>query len=240
MSSTDSTAGDRNRPKPVTLQPAEAEGGRFALTGGIATGKSTVAEMFTRRGAVVLDADRAAREVVAPGSPWWSELRELLGPAYFDAEGTLQRRALRERIVRDGRCRRQVESILHPAILQLMERRWQEILKSQPGRPILFDIPLLFEANLDHRFTIIILVYAPREVQIQRLMARDNLSFEQARETLQMQLPIESKRERSHYLIDNSGTLDQTEEQVEALFTTLFGASSPAGPHSLPHYRASR
>jgi len=207
---------------------------KVALTGGIATGKSTVAAMFAHRGALLLDADQAARQVVSPGTPCWTRLRSLLDPSYFDARGILQRRVLRERIIRDPVCRQEVNSILHPAILEWMETRWAEALESRPGRPIVFDIPLLFEADLHPRFDIIILVYVPAAVQVERLMARDGVTFEEARETLGMQLPIESKRQRAHYLIDNSRDREHTRRRADTVFEAVFPDFSRQRPPSSP------
>ncbi len=194
---------------------------RIALTGGIATGKSTIARFFAELGARILDADVAAREAVALGRPCWQQLRELLGPAYFETDGTLKRRSLRERIIGDPECRTAVNAVLHPHILEGLDRQWQSWQKFHPDAIIIFDIPLLFEANLADRFHTIILAYTPREIQIQRLMARDGLSREAAQETLTMQLPIETKRSLSHLIIDNGGDLEYTRQQVGAVWEKL-------------------
>jgi dephospho-CoA kinase len=194
---------------------------RIALTGGIATGKSTVATFFAELGAGILDADQVAREVVTPGTECWRKLRDFLSPAYFDEDGTLKRLLLRERIIDDEHCRLTVNSILHPCIVKGMEERWQTEQRLRPEQPVIFDIPLLFEVNLARHFDMIILVYAPRDVQIQRLMLRDGLSREKAVATLAMQLPIEAKRALSHVVIDNSRDLDQTLEQVKSIWEKL-------------------
>ncbi len=187
---------------------------RIALTGGIATGKSTVAGLFAELGAHILDADVAAREVVAVGTPGWQKLRELLGPSYFEADGSLKRRQLRERIISDGRCRSLVNALLHPAIMQELDRQWHSWREIHPEAIIIADVPLLFEADLARHFAIIMLVYIPRELQIQRLMLRDALSREAAEATLAMQLPIESKCALSQFVIDNSLDLEHTRRQV--------------------------
>lgn len=194
---------------------------RIALTGGIATGKSTVARLFAELGAYILDADIAAREVVEAGTPCWKELRELLGPAYFEVNGALKRRKLRERIIGDHQCRSMVNAVLHPCILQELDRQWRSWRELHPDSVIIFDIPLLFEADLAYHFLTIILAYAPREIQIQRLMARDSLSREVAEETLTMQLPIDAKRSLSHLIIDNGFDLDHTRHQVKSVWEQL-------------------
>ena len=201
---------------------------RICLTGGIASGKSTVAKMFADCGAIILDADQAARDVVEPGSPNWRRLREFLGQAYFHADGRLNRRKLRQRIITDEACRLQVNAILHPAIMAEMERWRQDRLRQSPHQIIIFDIPLLFEAKLADRCDTILLVHVPREMQIQRLMARDGVSREEAESSLGMQLPIEEKRRWADIVIDNSGTLEQTRRRVEVVWRELTAGEGEA------------
>lgn len=194
---------------------------RIALTGGIATGKSTVAGMFADLGAVILDADQAARDVVQPGTPCLQKLLDSFGSEYFDALGNLDRRRLRECIIRDPQSRERLNAILHPAVMALMESQWEEWQKREPNRPVIFDIPLLYEAGLAHRFHPVILVYVPREIQIRRLMNRDGLSLREAEKTLTMQLPIESKKEWAHLIVDNSRDPEHTRIQVENIWNKL-------------------
>jgi dephospho-CoA kinase len=197
---------------------------RIALTGGIATGKSTVAGLFTELGAVILDADQFARQAVEPGTVYLLKLHDLLGDDFFDHAGHLKRRKLREHIVADARLRAQVNSILHPYIMQAMEEEWRQRTAANSQQIIIFDIPLLFEAKLTQNFGLIILVYAPREIQIERLMHRDKISRAQAEQTLTMQLPIEFKRPRAEIVIDNSSDLEQTRRQVAETWRALKGA----------------
>jgi dephospho-CoA kinase len=195
---------------------------RIALTGGIATGKSTVAAMFARLGAIILDADRTAREVSEPGTSCWRRLKELLGSDYFDRDGQLKRRKLRERIVQDAPLRSQVNAILHPCIFDLMQSEWEKRTEAEAGRLVIFDVPLLFEAGAADRFDVVILVYAPPEIQVRRLMARDKLTRHEAEGTLAMQLPIESKKEASDIIIDNSSDEGSTYRQVEEVWKRLY------------------
>lgn len=194
---------------------------RIALTGGIATGKSTVAKLFMDLGAVLIDADQAAREVVQPGSSCLEALHRILGPECFYEDGQINRRKVREGIIQDAALRAKVNAVLHPAISRVMEAQWQESLRMNPNRSVIFDIPLLFEADLARHFDTIILVYAPAEVQIERLMSRDHLSREEARNTLEMQLPIEEKRNLAGIIIDNSGELEKTRKQVLEVWELL-------------------
>jgi len=206
---------------PISPSVSSKNFGRIALTGGIGTGKSTIAKLFAALGATVLDADQVARKVVQPGTSCWQKLRDLLGPTYFEENGALRRRQLRERIIWDRQCRLTVNAILHPAILEEMDRKWQALSRRRPEPMVIFDIPLLFEGDLADRFDTIILVYTSREIQINRLMQRDGLSREEAEETLTMQLPIETKRAASHLVIDNSRDLSHTRRQVRAVWDKL-------------------
>lgn len=203
---------------------------KIAITGGIATGKSTVAAMFARRGAVILDADKVAREVVQPGASGWEGLRRVLDPSFFNADGQLNRRRLRECIISDPACRAKVNAAMHPAILQAMDAQWQAVSAALTPCVVLFDIPLLFELDLDSHFELILLVYVPEAGQAARLMHRDGISREEALKNLAMQLPIEVKRRRAHRIIDNSGDLESTERQVEEIWEELNRATAPSAP----------
>jgi dephospho-CoA kinase len=182
--------------------------------------------MFADLGARILDADQVARDVVQPGTECWRKLRDFLGSDYFEENGELRRRKLRHRIIHDSDCRSAVNAIMHPHIVQEMDRKWESLQTLRQGHITIFDIPLLFEADLAHCFNTIILVYTSREIQVRRLMLRDGLSLEEAAETLSMQLPIDTKRARSHLTIDNSFDLDHTLQQVKAAWEKLISQSS--------------
>jgi len=203
---------------------------RIALTGGIATGKSTVAKRFRELGAIILDADVYARGAVLPGTESWKALRDLLGAGYFNPDGELKRRELREKIIREPSWREKLDSVLHPFILGAMWSDWDRQKTLHPETPIIFDIPLLFEGGFDRDFDCIILVYTPPEIQVERLIKRDCLDGEEARRTLSMQFPIESKKAVSHYIIDNSGDIELTLRQTEEVWAKLLAESPPAEP----------
>jgi len=188
------------------------------LTGGIACGKSTVSGMLEARGAAIVDADRIARDVVLPGQPALQDIREAFGDDVLLADGTLNRKALGAVVFGDEAARRKLEAILHPRIRAEMARQMADWNEREPGRLVVVDIPLLYESGLDKRFDFeeIIVVYVPREVQLERLMKRDGLSSEAAEQRLDAQMPIERKKELADVVIDNSGSLEQTEAQVEA------------------------
>lgn len=196
---------------------------KVGLTGGIACGKSTVSRMLAARGAAIVDADRIAREVVEPGAPALLDIRDAFGAEVLNADGTLDRGRLGSIVFADEASRRKLESILHPRIRSEIHRRMDDWTERDPGRLIVADIPLLYESG-QYEFPEVIVVYIPMELQLERLMKRDGLSFADAQRRLQAQLPIEEKRERADVVIDNSGTLEETERQVEAYMAARAGA----------------
>lgn len=187
----------------------------LGLTGGIACGKSTVARMLVSRGARLVDADQIAREVVLPGSPALDEIASRFGPGVIQADGTLHRKKLGEIIFRDPEARKALESITHPRIRAIMRERMERYHREHPSGLVVVDVPLLYESGLDKMFEEVMVVYIPQELQIERLMQRDGLSREQAESRIRSQMPIEEKKRRADYVIDNSGDLAETEAQVE-------------------------
>jgi dephospho-CoA kinase len=172
---------------------------RVGLTGGIASGKSTVANLFSSRGAAVLDADVIAREVVAPGSHGLAALVAAQGGGILDDEGRLDRAELRRRIFADAATRRQVESILHPEIARELERQ----SGITPGPYQVLVIPLLVEAGLEHIVDRVLVVDCPEEEQIRRLMARDGAAREDAMRMLESQATRERRLAAADDVIDN-------------------------------------
>lgn len=193
------------------------------LTGGIACGKSTVSKMFEARGAHIVDADRIAREVVMPGEPALREVADAFGGAVIAADGTLDRGRLGSIVFGDAAARRKLESILHPRIRAEMARQMEYWAQADPGSLTIVDIPLLFESGLDklYDFKDIVVVYATRDAQLERLMARDGMSREEAEKRLAAQMPIEEKRALADVVIDNGGSLRDTEAQVDRYVASL-------------------
>jgi dephospho-CoA kinase len=180
---------------------------RIGLTGGIASGKSTVADLFAARGAAVLDTDVIAREVVVPGGHALAALVAAQGGGILDDEGRLDRAELRRRIFADAATRREVESILHPEIARELERQ----AAVTPGPYQVFAIPLLVEAGLEHLVDRVLVVDCPEEAQIRRLMARDGATREDAMRML------DSQATREDDVIDNGGAPTDLPAQVAAL-----------------------
>ncbi|WP_309121404.1 dephospho-CoA kinase [Paenibacillus sp.] len=197
------------------------------LTGGIACGKSRVSRMLEARGAAIVDADRIAREVVLPGRPALLDIRETFGEDVIAPDGTLDRKRLGSIVFGDESARRKLEAITHPRIRAEMARQMSEWNEKEPDRLVVADIPLLYESGLDklYAFEDVLVVYVPREVQLERLMARDGMSREDAERRIDAQMPIEEKRKRADVVIDNSGSLAETERQVEAYVAGKTGST---------------
>lgn len=186
----------------------------IGLTGGIASGKSTVSAQLAELGAAVVDADRIAREIVEPGSPILADIATRFGQALLLPDGSLDRKALGAIVFADEGKRKELESIMHPAIRAIMKQRMTELERDQPTRLVVVDVPLLFESGLAPMFERTLLVYVPPATQLQRLMARDGSTEEEAASRLQSQMPIDRKRELADIIIDNSGSLERTKEQI--------------------------
>jgi len=193
------------------------------LTGGIASGKTAVAQMLTELGAIVIDADQLAHEVTAIGSPALAEVREQFGAAVFGADGELDRAALAAIVFADRAWRVVLESITHPRIAQLSQQRIAEAMARNP-RLIVYAAPLLYERGLEQWLTEVIVVDVDISTQRQRLLARDGAT---ALLRIDSQLPLADKRRRATWVIDNSGTLEHTRAQVNTLWRELVGKMLP-------------
>ena len=203
---------------------------KVGLTGGIASGKSTVSEAFARLGAKVLDADKVAREVVLSGQPAWRKLQQSFGPEFFFPDGEVNRSKLRRLVFADPEERSKLNAIVHPEVMKEINRRFEQLTTSAQDAVVVVDVPLLLEVGVAHRFDRVIVVYVTENVQIKRLRQRDGLSLEGARRALSTQMVLNKKVEQADYVIDNSGTLDETQAQVEEVWQSLLLlAQSPQG-----------
>lgn len=199
----------------------------IGLTGGIATGKSTVARMLVARGAALVDADRIAREIVEPGQAALARIAERFGDRVIQADGTLDRRMLGTIVFADADERKALEAITHPAIRELMRERIAALEAERPDRLVVADIPLLYESGLQHLYEGVMVAYVPREVQRARLIGRDGLSPEEADKRIRAQMDIEEKRRLADYVIDNSGSLADTEAQLDRFWRSLRSGPVP-------------
>lgn len=195
------------------------------LTGGIATGKSTVAAMFAACGAAVVDADRIAHALQEPGQPCYRQIVDAFGPEILDGAGRIDRRRLGARVFADASARQRLEAIMHPGIRQACEN---EIRAAEAaGRKIcIVNAALILETGRRDRFHKIVVVSAPEEVQVERLVHTRGLTPAQARQRLASQWTTAAKAALADYVIDNGGDLAGTEEQVARVYAALEAASA--------------
>lgn len=193
----------------------------IGLTGGIASGKSTVSALFVREGAALVDADVIAREVMLPGHPVLAAAVQAFGERILRPDGSLDRAGLADIVFRDPEALQTLNSLTHPAIRREIRERMRALEQEDPQRLVIVDIPLLYESELDTLFEQIIVVYVPRRVQLARLIERSGMTLEQAEDRIAAQMDIELKRRRATYVIDNSGGLEATERQVASLLDRL-------------------
>ena len=191
----------------------------LGVTGNIASGKSSVCRELARRGAVVVDADQLAREVVAPGSPVLEQLVTAFGRDILDADGSLNRESLGKRIFADAAARERLNAITHPAIAALAVKRLQNLRDS--ATLIIYEAPLLYEAGAETRVDKVLVVKIDPAQQLARLMARDGLDEDSARQRIDAQMSQQDKISRADFVIDNSGSPEKTCEQLEALWPQL-------------------
>ncbi|MFD0673477.1 dephospho-CoA kinase [Cohnella sp. GCM10027633] len=187
----------------------------IGLTGGIATGKSTVANLLAARGANVIDLDRIAREIVEPGQPALARIAERFGQAVLREDGSLDRKKLGAIVFADEGERKALESITHPAIRSVMKERMANYEREEPSKLVVVDVPLLYESGLESYYDEVMVVYVPRDEQLRRLMKRDGMSAEDAEKRLSAQMDIEEKKSRADIVIDNAGNSEHTKRQVE-------------------------
>ena len=184
-----------------------------------------VAQMFAELGAVVIDADKLAREVVEPGQPALPEIASTFGPDVLLPDGRLDRPKLAGIIFSDPSERAKLDAITHPRIRERMEG---QIEARRSGRGVLIlDIPLLYENNRTNMVEKVIVVWVDAQTQLQRIRQRDGLSAEAARQRISAQMPLDAKRARADHVIDNTGGRDETQRQVEAIYRLYAPASAP-------------
>jgi len=193
----------------------------LGVTGGIATGKTVVSEMLEEMGAPIIDFDIIARQVVEPGKPALEEIVVYFGEQVLQEDGNLDRKKISDIVFRDIEKRKKLEGFTHPRISEEFIRQVNEITNSDPDAIIQVAVPLLIELNLQYRFHKILVVYAPREMQIERLMKRDGITREAAANMLKAQLPIDKKVEYADFVIHNEGSLEETRKQVKDLWELL-------------------
>lgn len=191
------------------------------LTGGVATGKSTVAKMFKQCGAAVINADLLARQVVEPGKPAWRAIVKLFGKTVLNQDRSLDRQALGSIIFHNPKKRRQLERIIHPRVAREQARLTKAITRKDPNAVVIYEVPLLFEAGVDKRVDKIIVVTADRNIQIVRLKKRNGLSRAEAIRRIRSQMPLAKKTQQADHLLNGTLPRPSLRRQVGQLFRSL-------------------
>ena len=199
----------------------------IALSGGIGSGKSTVSEMLVALGATLVDADAIVHELQSPGAPMLDAIRDAFGDDVIDGSGALDREALGAVVFRDPEARTRLGRIVHPPVIAEMMRLAKEAVDR--GDPlVVLDIPLFFEGRKAGEgsaavmtYEAMVAVWVPREVQVERTVARDGCDRSEVERRVNAQLPIDEKKAMATHVIDNSGPLESTREQVRALYESL-------------------
>ena len=192
----------------------------IGLTGGIASGKSTVATILKQLGAAVINADELSREVVQPGNEAWKEIVETFGADILQSDKTLDRKKLRTMVFNSPEARKKLEAIIHPKVRALAEERIRELAAA--GRSIIvYEVPLLFEGQLHLWLRPVILVACDVNAQKQRLRDRDRLTNTEAQRHIDAQMSLEEKRKLADYVIENNGSLEELEQQVKSVLEMI-------------------
>lgn len=191
------------------------------LTGGIASGKSVVAARLGEHGAVVVDADKIAREVVEPGTPALTRIAEEFGPGVIAPDGSLDRAALGAIVFADEGARRILNGITHPAVRELSHRRFAEAAAADPDAIVVYDVPLLMEARGADEFDVVVVVSAPEETRIERMVSLRGMSREEATRRIRSQVPEEERRALADILIESGGTLEETLARADEVWDEL-------------------
>lgn len=193
----------------------------IGLTGGIASGKSTVVTMLRDFGAAIVDCDVIARQVVAPGSQALQQVAQVFGPQSILPDGSMNRPYIGDIVFHEPKRKKELEDILFPLIYAQIDAEKEAITAANPEAVIILDMPLLFEIKYESYVDEVWLVYVDPETQVQRLMARNQYTKADAVARIQSQLPIDTKKALAQVVIDNSGTLDMTKEAVQAAWQAL-------------------
>ncbi|HDB3492732.1 TPA: dephospho-CoA kinase [Staphylococcus aureus] len=187
----------------------------IGLTGGIASGKSTVSELLSVFGFKVVDADKAAREAVKKGSKGLAQVREVFGDEAIDENGEMNRRYMGDLVFNHPEKRLELNAIIHPIVRDIMQEEKQEYLKQ--GYNVIMDIPLLFENELENTVDEVWVVYTSESIQMDRLMQRNNLSLEDAKARVYSQISIDKKSRMADHVIDNLGDKLELKQNLERL-----------------------
>ncbi|MBF0100232.1 MAG: dephospho-CoA kinase [Desulfobacterales bacterium] len=191
------------------------------LTGGIATGKSTVSSMFADAGAEIIDTDQIAHDVVQKNKPAWTEIISYFGKEILQTDGEINRPYLGDIIFNHQEKKAKLNSIVHPYVFLEIAKQLETLeIKSSNGI-VIIDVPLLIEVGMHKGLSDVILVYVPESIQIQRLMERDHLTYDQVIMRIRSQMPIDEKKSFANIVIDNSTDIETTRKRIQDVYAYL-------------------
>lgn len=193
----------------------------IGLTGGVATGKSTVAQMFKKRGAVVIDADELAHAMVQPGKPAWQEIVQVFGKQILNPDRSINRQVLSSIVFSRPAKRRRLERIIHPRVAREQQRLTRAAATQNPNAVVIYDVPLLFEAGIDTRVDKIVVVAADQKTQIARLRKRNGLSQAEALRRIRSQIPMQKKCRLADIVLDGAKEKRLLAQDVAKVYTIL-------------------
>jgi dephospho-CoA kinase len=191
------------------------------LTGSIATGKSTVSQIFADLGGIIIDADKIVRHVQRPGERAWKEIVACFGDEILLQDQELDRAKLGSLVFGNEENRRKLNEIVHPRVREERDRQTAEAFAKHPQSIVIWDIPLLIETGIYKEVDKTVVVYVDAETQLNRLLDRDRMSLEQSQSRIAAQMPVEEKKRYADFVIDNRGTLEETKRQVHVVWEEL-------------------
>lgn len=198
---------------------------KIGLTGGIASGKSTVSNILKELGGIVIDADIVARDIVRKGEPALKEIEKSFGKEIFNKDGTLNRKALGDIVFNDKNKLELLNRITHPKIISEINKILHYYKETEKANVVFIDSPLLIEMNMHYEVDEVWLVVVKKDIQIKRLMARDGISLEDALRRINSQMPLEEKKRYADIIINNCGNIEDLQNQVIFLWNKVFGGA---------------
>lgn len=198
----------------------------IGLTGGIASGKSTVAKMLRKMGAIIINADEVARQVVEPGQPAWKDIVGHFGDQVLNPDGTINRDELGRCVFNNTEYLHMLNEMTHPRIMDAIKENMRSVRDNHPGAILILEVPLLYETYMDKICDEVWVVWVDHETQIKRLMARDGISREDALKRINTQMPLDEKARRADVVIDNRFSVEETRQAVTRYFTLIQSSSS--------------
>jgi dephospho-CoA kinase len=194
---------------------------KIGLTGGIASGKSTIAKLFKKLGAEVIDADKIAHNAIAPGTPAYKKIVKILGSRHLNKKGEINRTALGKTVFSDPEKLKKLNAIVHPEVFKEEKREEKKIREKNPHAVIIFDIPLLFETGSYLKMDKVVLVYTRREAQVKRLMTRNHLTREESLKRIRAQMPFCQKKKLADYIVSGEDAGSRTEKKVKQIYQKI-------------------